>query len=55
MYQRKKLRERSGDGNVYIDPEDYPCPYCGSDDYNVRYIQGGEWIGCDQCIKSDWL
>ena len=27
------------------------CPYCGTQDYEDFYEQGGEIIGCTECIK----
>ncbi len=46
---------RECDGCMMCQKEPEPCPCCGSECYEIRYIQGGEWIGCDKCIAADWL
>lgn len=47
---------RECDGCMMCRSELEPCcPCCGSEDYEVRYIQDGDWIGCDKCIAADWL
>lgn len=34
-------------------PQAEPCPYCGSIDYEVKYIQNGKMVGCDWCVKEE--
>lgn len=43
------------DGCMACQPELTPCPHCGGEDYEIQYIQDGEWIGCDECTKTNWL
>lgn len=44
---------RECDGCMRCLPEPEPCPNCGSKDYKIRYIQDGDWIGCDDCIDEE--
>lgn len=48
-------RECDGCMMCLPEPEPEPCPCCGSEDYDVCYRQGGDWIGCDKCITADWV
>ncbi|MCI8704198.1 MAG: hypothetical protein HFE60_07940 [Anaerotignum sp.] len=41
------------DGCMRCQPAPPPCPCCGSEDYEVRYIQEGDWIGCDSCTREE--
>lgn len=52
-----KIGMKECDGCGLCEPEIKPCPNCGSDVYEARYIRRNddEWIGCDQCTKADWL
>lgn len=52
-----KIGMKECNGCGLCEPEMEPCPNCGSDAYEARYIRRNddEWIGCDQCTKTDWL
>lgn len=42
------------DGCMRCQPSPQPCPNCDSEEYHIKYIQDGEWIGCDECIDEEW-
>ena len=42
---------RDAEINGMPDGDDVYCPVCGAENPETIYLQGGEILGCDECVK----
>lgn len=48
---RYSSKECDACGNC--EPDQEPCPECGSVEYEEKYYQHEQWIGCSDCVKKE--